>query len=125
MEVDMLGFLKSFQKRRRAINEVDSIEPNVLDDFGLNRSQFRRLALTPASVMRRMVAMAERHGVRPATFQIDSRERAIFAERCAKCRKTRECGAYLADQNAAIDQAGFCPNHTDFKWYARAGPRID
>lgn len=117
---DMLRFLISFQKRIRATREIDSLDTNVLDDFGLNRSQLRRLALTPTSVMRRMVAMAARHGVRAEALDTHGRDRAAFAERCAKCRQTRECGAYLADQSAATEQAAFCPNHTEFKWFARA-----
>lgn len=120
----MLGFLKSFQKRMRAINEVDSIEPNVLEDFGLNRAQFRRLALTPDSVMRRMSAMAERHGVNPQMLDTNSRDRAAFAGRCANCSKTSECADFLADRHAGIEQAAFCPNHLDFKWFARAIKRV-
>nr|WP_306266423.1 DUF6455 family protein [Pararhizobium sp. IMCC3301] len=120
----MLGFLKSVQKRMRAINEVESIEPNVLEDFGLNRAQFRRLALTPDSVMRRMGAMAERHGVSARALDSNSRDRAAFAGRCVNCSKTQECGTFLADRNAGIEEATFCPNQQDFKWFARAVKRV-
>jgi hypothetical protein len=73
LEADKLGFLTTLQKRTRATREIDLLETNTLDDVGLSRNQFRRLTLTPASVMHRMLAMAQRHGVTAEVLETHGR----------------------------------------------------